>query len=216
MIWCKRFAVSGNVLYSLRGFHYTEASASTGRRPKPVPRRPPALKVVNRGSHGFNEAVKRGRFRDEGVRTQIQGLLPVLGEFGGGEDRHRHAGVFRLGAHHAQQFKTIHPRQIQIQNDGSGQFLVGLQVACAFFSIRKYSQVHFQPGHAQGLLDENHVRATVLRDNDAYKPRPGHQHASLGTVNLNVAPQPGCDSTQILPPCLSTIPRQRASPIPVP
>jgi hypothetical protein len=37
-----------------------------------------------------------------------------------------------------------------------------------------------------------------------------------GTVNRKVAPSPGCDSTQILPPCFSTIRLQIASPIPVP
>src|SRR5262249_60276861 len=37
-----------------------------------------------------------------------------------------------------------------------------------------------------------------------------------GSVNANVEPWPGCDSTQILPPCISMMHFDMASPKPVP
>src|SRR5215469_13005404 len=37
-----------------------------------------------------------------------------------------------------------------------------------------------------------------------------------GRVNANVEPRPGCDSTQILPPCISMMRFDMASPNPVP
>jgi hypothetical protein len=45
---------------------------------------------------------------------------------------------------------------------------------------------------------------------------PHHFHALSARSKLNVEPRPGCDSTEILPPCRSTIFLQMASPTPVP
>jgi hypothetical protein len=49
-------------------------------------------------------------------------------------------------------------------------------------------------------------------------PRPGSicRSTITGSVNANVEPCPGCDSTQILPPCISMTRFDTASPRPVP
>ena len=39
---------------------------------------------------------------------------------------------------------------------------------------------------------------------------------TTGSVNENVEPRPGCNSTQILPPCISMMRFDMASPKPVP
>ena len=64
--------------------------------------------------------------------------------------------------------------------------------------------------HALQTLRAVRLRPGRVRDHTLYLV------ASAGIENQNVAPWPGWDSTQMVPPCRSTIFLQIASPMPVP
>src|SRR6202034_1112948 len=66
-----------------------------------------------------------------------------------------------------------------------------------------------------------HIAGAIFNQQDLYRHAVTSDdvHIFLSVpcmVNRNVDPWPSCDSTEIAPPCLSTIFLQIASPIPVP
>src|SRR5712692_993393 len=74
----------------------------------------------------------------------------------------------------------------------------------------------FQSRHSQRLANEDQVWLIVLNHEDADWFVAHADVAPVLIENLNVEPWPGVDSTQMTPPCFSTIFLQIASPIPVP
>src|SRR5262249_35213239 len=71
----------------------------------------------------------------------------------------------------------------------------------------QYQQCHYCIRYARG---EGWLRG--------FSPPAGSacRSTTTGSLKANVEPWPGCDSTQILPPCISTIRLDMASPRPVP
>src|SRR5271170_6829743 len=76
-------------------------------------------------------------------------------------------------------------------------------------------------GVAESFLRQTHIAGTVFNQKNIY----GHTTSSdrfrdfislPGRAKRNVEPFPGCDSTEMLPPCRSTIFLQMAKPMPVP
>src|SRR5215472_10757111 len=70
----------------------------------------------------------------------------------------------------------------------------------------------------QHIADDLPIIRLVLHYQNALAHAAGSTCRSTmtGSVNVNVEPWPGCDSTQILPPCSSMMRFDIASPRPVP
>src|SRR6516164_5280648 len=76
---------------------------------------------------------------------------------------------------------------------------------------------HLISGTAQEVAEDLPIVLLVLDDQNALAHAASTCRATFtGRVNANVEPWPGCDSTQIRPPCISMIRLEIASPKPVP
>ena len=73
-------------------------------------------------------------------------------------------------------------------------------------------------GRGQHIADDLPIIRLVLHHQNALAHAAGSTCRSTitGSVKVNVEPWPGCDSTQIRPPCISMMPFDMASPNPVP
>src|SRR5262245_9825531 len=89
-------------------------------------------------------------------------------------------------------------------------------------AIAGHAEVVDDVGLLERLLGQHHVPEAVLHQEDLDRligVRETHSRVPsgiVGMVNENVLPRPGWLSTQIRPPCRSTIFLQTARPIPVP
>src|ERR1700683_2695411 len=99
--------------------------------------------------------------------------------------------------------------------------LVASQEGHGLHAVESHMQVDGLTGIAEGLLGQPDVTRTVFYQQYFY----GHTISSDGfnglsslspKAKLKVEPCPSCDSTEMLPPCRSTIFLQMANPTPVP
>src|SRR6516165_9935856 len=75
----------------------------------------------------------------------------------------------------------------------------------------------FVVGRGEHIADDLAVIRLVLHHQNALAHAASTcRSTTTGSVNVKVEPWPGCDSTQILPPCISMIRLEMASPKPVP
>src|SRR6516164_9222972 len=76
---------------------------------------------------------------------------------------------------------------------------------------------HLISGTAQEVAEDLPIVLLVLDYQNAFAHAASTCRSTFtGSVNVNVEPRPGCDSTQILPPCISMMRFDMASPRPVP
>ncbi len=72
-------------------------------------------------------------------------------------------------------------------------------------------------GRSKHIADDLAIIRLVLDHQNALAHAASTCRSTMtGTVNAKVEPWPGCDSTQILPPCISMMRFEMASPKPVP
>src|SRR6516164_1527382 len=109
---------------------------------------------------------------------------------------------------------TVHDRELDIHQDKVGPLLCyrGKRLLAVF----DFGNLIVCRG--QHIADDLAIIRLILNHQDAF----AHAEASTcrstitGSVNANVEPCPGCDSTQIRPPCISMMRLEMASPKPVP
>ena len=104
---------------------------------------------------------------------------------------------------------SVDDRQLDIHQDQIGPlFCYRLQSLLAVFRLGDLII-----GGSQHIAYDLAIIRLVLDHEDAL----AHAISTItGRVNANVEPCPGCDSTQILPPCISIMRLDMASPKPVP
>src|SRR5215469_15003662 len=75
----------------------------------------------------------------------------------------------------------------------------------------------FVIGAGEHIADDLAIIRLILDNQNALAHAGSTCRSTItGSVNANVEPCPGCDSTQILPPCISMMRFDIASPKPVP
>src|SRR6516165_1472883 len=108
---------------------------------------------------------------------------------------------------------TVHDRELDIHQDKVGPLLCyrGKRLLAVF----DFGNLIVSRG--QHVADNLAIIRLVLHHQNALAhARSTCCSTTTGSVNANVEPWPGCDSTQIRPPCISMIRFEMASPKPVP
>src|SRR5262249_54837634 len=127
------------------------------------------------------------------------------------DDRDRsHCGI---GLDFARGGVAINDRQLNIHKDQIGPLLCdSIQCLLAVFGLSDLII-----GRGQHIADNLAIIRLVLDHQNALAHAASTCRSTItGSVNANVAPSPTCDSTQILPPCISMMRFDMASPKPVP
>src|SRR3974377_171334 len=121
---------------------------------------------------------------------------------------------FRIGLDATRRLVAVHMRQLDVHENKVGMLL--FRSANTGLAIPGFR--HLISGTAQEVAEDLPIVLLVLDYQNAF----AHADASTcrstttGSVNANVEPWPSCDSTQILPPCISLMRLDIASPRPVP
>src|SRR5215469_272304 len=103
---------------------------------------------------------------------------------------------------------------MDVHQDEIGPLLCNCrQRLLAVFGLRD-----FVVGGDEHIADDLPIIRLVLHHQNALAHAAGSTWRSTitGSVKANVEPWPGCDSTQIRPPCISMMRLEMASPKPVP
>ena len=127
----------------------------------------------------------------------------------------------------AQDLPSILPGQVEVEKDNVGAGRPGVLVLASKEGHRLDPVVHdvkvvADLALAQSLARQAHVAGVVLDEQDFHRNANGvrvHDSSApfdLGMLKEKVVPLPGCDSTQIRPPCRSTMRLHTARPMPVP
>src|SRR5262249_30843715 len=108
---------------------------------------------------------------------------------------------------------AIHDRQLDIHQNEIGPLLCDCrQRLLAVFGLRD-----FVVGRGKHIADDLPIIRLVLDHQNALAHAASTSRSTTtGSVKANVEPWPGCDSTQIRPPCISMMRLEMASPKPVP
>src|SRR5262245_14067251 len=119
----------------------------------------------------------------------------------------------RLGLDVGRGGVAINDRQLNIHEDQIGPLLCdSLQRLLAVFGLGDLII-----SGSQHIADDLAIIRLVLDDQNTLAPGASTWRSTMnGRVKANVEPCPGCDSTQILPPCISMMRLDMASPKPVP
>src|SRR5712692_2588038 len=166
------------------------------------------------------------RLRDVGVGLEVVGPGDIGLRPGGAQDHDRNPAEILVSLDLCQDFAAVLARQVEVEQDEIGSAGVGERVLSpevgerldpVGHKVQPVADLHLR----QRLLHEPGVTRIVLDEKDVDRLSNDLHAASFcastaGSVNLNVDPFPGSDSTQIRPPCCSTIFLQMAKPIPVP
>src|SRR5437899_3424506 len=178
------------------------------------------------GLHHQDKAVQVQRFGDETVSVQVVDFVDVLFGLRAGDDHHRDAAQLGVLLDFRQDFAAVLPGQAQVEQDEIGPrrigvFALAVQAGQRLNAIRRPGQMvrmvvaQSFPGqpHVAGVVFDQQYLHELLSSFSAHARR---LLRPVGMVNLNVAPSPTFDSTQILPPWRSTIFFEMARPMPVP
>src|SRR6516225_5268517 len=113
----------------------------------------------------------------------------------------------------ARRFVTVHDRQLDIHKDEIGPlFRYGGERLLTVLGLGDLIV-----GRSKHIADDLPIIRLVLDHQNALAHAGSScRSTTTGSVNANVEPWPGCDSTQILPPCISMIRFDIARPKPVP
>src|SRR5712691_10442974 len=178
------------------------------------------------GLHHLRELVQVHRFCDVGVRMVVVAPDDVL--FRGGSRQDDHGNLFEVGIllDFGQHFAPILSRHVQIEQDEIGARCsteIGLltQISHRLDSVVDDVYAVTDLALLQKLHCQAHIAGVVLDEQDfdwlsGSLPVHGYPLLLSGIVKKKAEPRPGSDSTQIRPPCLSTIFLQTARPMPVP
>src|SRR6516225_12177640 len=131
---------------------------------------------------------------------------------GDGDDRNR--SQRRISFDPARCGVTIHDRHLNIHQDEIRPLLCnGRERLLAVFRLGDLIV-----GRGKHVANDLATIRLVLDHQNALAHAVGSTCRSTmtGSVKVNVEPWPGCDSTQIRPPCISMIRLEMASPNPVP
>src|SRR6516162_6549590 len=84
--------------------------------------------------------------------------------------------------------------------------------------MQPYAKLSNENNANQQIADDLAIIRLVLDHQNALAHAPAStcRSTTTGSLKANVEPWPGCDSTQILPPCISMMRFDMASPKPVP
>src|SRR5262249_16740041 len=130
---------------------------------------------------------------------------------GDGDDRNRsHRGI---GLDLARDLVAVHDGQLDTHEDEIGRRFC--HCCKRLFAILGFSD--FVIGAGEHIADNLAIIRLVLDTQMALAQAASPCRSTMtGSVNEKVEPWPGCDSTQILPPCISMMRFDMASPKPVP
>src|SRR5712692_10871806 len=181
--------------------------------------------VLDGLDHG-DELLDIQRLGDVSVGVEVIGAGDIGRCLGGGQDDDGNPPEILVALDLCQDVTAVLARQVEVEQDeigpdGAGERVLSPEVSERLDAIGHDMQPVADPGLCQRLLHEPRLTWIVLDEEDV-APLSQHLHAAsccapiAGSVNLNVDPFRGSDSTQIRPPCCSTIFLQMANPIPVP
>src|SRR5438067_2307209 len=113
----------------------------------------------------------------------------------------------------ARDLVAVHDRQLDIHQDKIGPLRCdGSKRLLAILGLGDLII-----GGGQHTADDLAIVRLILHYQNALAHAGSACRSTLtGSVKANVEPRPGCDSTQILPPCISMMRFDMASPKPVP
>src|SRR5262249_34314219 len=131
----------------------------------------------------------------------------------GGDRDDRDRPQSRIGLDLARSGVAVHDWQLDIHQNEIGPLLCDCrQRLLAVFRLRD-----FVVGRGEHIADDLAIIRLVLDYQDAFAHAGSTcRSTTTGRVNANVEPCPGCDSAQILPPCISMMRLEMANPKPVP
>src|SRR5215468_1586313 len=130
---------------------------------------------------------------------------------GHGDDRNRsQCGV---GLDSARDRVSVHDRQVNTHQDEIGPLFRD----CRKRLLAVFGLSDFTIGTGKHIANNLAIILLVLHYQYALAHAASTCRSTMtGSENVNVEPWPGCDSTQILPPCISMMRFDMASPKPVP
>src|SRR6516225_4548487 len=159
------------------------------------------------------EFARAKRFRDVVITASRSRLLFFATERIGGDRDNRDRSQRRIGLDPARSGVTVHDRHLNIHQDEIGPLLCNSRERL----LAVFGFDNLIVGRGQHIADNPATIRLVLDHQNAFAHAGSTcRWTTTGRVNANVEPWPGCDSTQILPPCISMMRFDMASPKPVP
>src|SRR3954471_781550 len=167
------------------------------------------------------ELARAERLGDVAVAAGFAGLRLIAGQRVGGNGDDRHLGQGGYGADAAGRLVTVDRRQLDIHQNEVGLFALG--GGDALQAVHRLD--HLVAGARQQVADDLPIVLGVLDHQNALAhaapiSSPASSSATsstrIGRLTRKVAPCPGSDSTEIAPPCISTMRLEIARPSPVP
>src|SRR6516162_6173318 len=143
------------------------------------------------------------------ITTRRSRLLLFITERIRGDGDNRDRSQRRIAFDSARSGVTIHDRHLNIHQDEIGPLLCnGRERLLAVFRLGDLIV-----GRGKHVANDLATIRLVLDHQNALAPAVGSTCRSTmtGSVKVNVEPWPGCDSTQIRPPCISMIRLEMAS-----
>src|SRR5829696_9385740 len=159
--------------------------------------------------HRLDELEHVDRLGDVPVEPGLEEVFTIAGHGLRGQRDHRDRlrSLIRLDS--SECLDPVDPGKLDVHEDEVGDVLRG-QFDRLLAARRLERLVSLR---LEDVAEELHVLLIVLHDEN---PPAAHCADPAGSVNVNVEPRPGSDSTQMRPPCSSTRLLDRASPRPVP
>src|SRR5580704_6838676 len=164
-------------------------------------------------AHFGEELARAEGFGDIAVATGFPGLGLVSGEGVGSDRDDRYPGQLRDRADLAGRLVAVDHRELDVHQDQVGP--VGLRHRHSLGAVHRLEEFIVKAG--QQVADDLPIVLGVLDDQDALAHAASIISSTwTGSTTRNVEPWPNTESTEIVPPCISTMRFEIARPRPVP